>query len=467
MKKSATAAPKSKAPREALKDRSNLQREEEEIVVAVPTKKNSRKALPKGDDENTEPAAKRAKITKAAVSQPRSAKAASTSKKRAPSPDALPVIPETQPIEDISESIEVNPESAIDEPEVEIQPVAEITASRARSISHQPQAQSYIAPSRARSTSQQPRSYSREGSAALAERRLAEADTRRRLSEITSKYEDMRLKYESLSELGTNAAATQFDKLKRATDQRAKDANELIATLKKELSEARKSTSSSTTDNAKLQTQLSTAEASQEQARTELKDAQASLLEAQNEVKALTAKLEAARDAARKAASVAAADKTPGSAIKTRGTLGGSNLDSAKQAALKEELYRDLTGLIINSVKRKEGEDEYSCIQTGRNGSKCHCFSRGSNAGRLTIARSATLPPIDQQRRHADQPQDAERPGLRGCRIRVRAFLRRRPRSRPHRHPARLPDRGNLLPAQSRRQVLHESRRQHDQESCH
>lgn len=45
------------------------------------------------------------------------------------------------------------------------------------------------------------------------------------------------------------------------------------------------------------------------------------------------------------------------------------NLDSAKQAHLKEELYRDLTGLIINSVKRKDGEDEYSCIQTGRNGS--------------------------------------------------------------------------------------------------
>ena len=46
------------------------------------------------------------------------------------------------------------------------------------------------------------------------------------------------------------------------------------------------------------------------------------------------------------------------------------NLDGPKQAALKEELYRDLTGLIINSVKRRDGEDEFSCIQTGRNGSK-------------------------------------------------------------------------------------------------
>lgn len=49
----------------------------------------------------------------------------------------------------------------------------------------------------------------------------------------------------------------------------------------------------------------------------------------------------------------------------------GNNPEAVKHAALKEELYRDLTGLIINSVKQKDGEDEYSCIQTGRNGSEC------------------------------------------------------------------------------------------------
>jgi len=48
----------------------------------------------------------------------------------------------------------------------------------------------------------------------------------------------------------------------------------------------------------------------------------------------------------------------------------GGNLDATKQAALKEELYRDLTGLIVNSVKRRDGEDEYNCIQTGKNGSE-------------------------------------------------------------------------------------------------
>ena len=37
---------------------------------------------------------------------------------------------------------------------------------------------------------------------------------------------------------------------------------------------------------------------------------------------------------------------------------------------LKEELYGDLTGLILNGVKRLDGEDIYDCIQTGRNGSE-------------------------------------------------------------------------------------------------
>jgi hypothetical protein len=44
--------------------------------------------------------------------------------------------------------------------------------------------------------------------------------------------------------------------------------------------------------------------------------------------------------------------------------------DAQKEAKMKENLYADLTGLLIRAVKRKDGEDEYDCIQTGRNGSK-------------------------------------------------------------------------------------------------
>lgn len=36
--------------------------------------------------------------------------------------------------------------------------------------------------------------------------------------------------------------------------------------------------------------------------------------------------------------------------------------------ALKEEIYQDLTGLVISSVQREEEETILSCLQTGRNG---------------------------------------------------------------------------------------------------
>ena len=44
---------------------------------------------------------------------------------------------------------------------------------------------------------------------------------------------------------------------------------------------------------------------------------------------------------------------------------------AAQVAQLKEDLYSDLTGLILRGVERKDDSDVYDCIQTGRNGSKC------------------------------------------------------------------------------------------------
>ena len=43
---------------------------------------------------------------------------------------------------------------------------------------------------------------------------------------------------------------------------------------------------------------------------------------------------------------------------------------AAQVAQLKEDLYSDLTGLILRGVERKDESDIYDCIQTGRNGSK-------------------------------------------------------------------------------------------------
>lgn len=97
-----------------------------------------------------------------------------------------------------------------------------------------------------------------------------------------------------------------------------------------------------------------------------------SLSDAHIENKTLSAKLAANRSLA---ASVESANgRGPGSAVKTNGgirLMGSAEVAQAAQTAqLKEDLYSDLTGLIIRDVKRESEDDVYDCIQTGRNGSK-------------------------------------------------------------------------------------------------
>lgn len=97
-----------------------------------------------------------------------------------------------------------------------------------------------------------------------------------------------------------------------------------------------------------------------------------SLSESNAENKTLSTKLAANRNAASSIES--AITKTPGSAMKANGgirMMGSAEAAQQVQAGqLKEDLYGDLTGLIIRSVKRETEEDVYDCIQTGRNGSK-------------------------------------------------------------------------------------------------
>ena len=69
--------------------------------------------------------------------------------------------------------------------------------------------------------------------------------------------------------------------------------------------------------------------------------------------------------------------KTPGSAIRGKTPaqrtimVGSAEAAYAAQVAqLKEDLYSDLTGLILRGVERQDEYDVYDCIQTGRNGSK-------------------------------------------------------------------------------------------------
>jgi hypothetical protein len=101
-------------------------------------------------------------------------------------------------------------------------------------------------------------------------------------------------------------------------------------------------------------------------------DMSANLSGAQNEIKALQAKLAASRNTSVEATS----SRAPGSAIKNNGQVrtimvGSAEAAQAAQVAqLKEDLYSDLTGLILRGVKKMDDGEVYDCIQTGRNGGK-------------------------------------------------------------------------------------------------
>ena len=141
-------------------------------------------------------------------------------------------------------------------------------------------------------------------------------------------------------------------------------ANELIATLKAQLATKAEISKESQV----LRQQLDESNSTVESLETKVDNLESSLADARKEAKTLTTKLAAARTAD------TATVKMPGSAMK-----GGpadkriiANAEAMVQAAqMKEDLYGDLTGLIIRGVKREEDEDVYDCIQTGRNGSEC------------------------------------------------------------------------------------------------
>jgi hypothetical protein len=78
--------------------------------------------------------------------------------------------------------------------------------------------------SRARSSSRQPDLYARHrraGSASDTER-AGEPALRRKLGDVTRQKENLELKYRNLKELGVTELQSNFDKLKKVTDQRAK-----------------------------------------------------------------------------------------------------------------------------------------------------------------------------------------------------------------------------------------------------
>lgn len=368
--------------RQALKDRTNNPEasDNEDSNNAEDAEMDADEPRPKTKRTRTTAASKK----KAAASEPaeEAAKPAKRTRttKRAASPEPMHVIPETQQdpdqMEDVSHTIE-----GADEVEADPAPAARQTnglSSRQRSASVQPlQPRASARAGSAQPGYPGPRERSGSVSGTERERRGGDPELRRKLNEMTRKHENLSLKYENLQEVGEKSAKANFDKLKRATDEKAKTAAELIASLRKEVAEARKATKVDTSESTALQKQINTLTASNEKLAAENKElkakaqaAQSDAKAAQNEVKSIEAKLAAAR-AEVTASEAKLAKATAGSAATTAArNVPANTTESQKEAKMKENLYSDLTGLIIRNVKRKEGEDEFDCIQTGRNGSK-------------------------------------------------------------------------------------------------
>lgn len=202
---------------------------------------------------------------------------------------------------------------------------------------------------------------------------------RRKLGEMTQKFESLDQKYRDLKEVAVREAERNFDRLKKQTDEKSKGtpptphiphhpltppvaADLLISTLKSELAAQKEEAKAA----ALLKKQLETAENKLSETQTRVTSLTTSLSESRTEIKALTMKLTAARSA-EASALAKASSSIPGSAMKGNKTHPGAATTQAAQ--MKEDLYSDLTGLIVRSVKRDAREDVYDCLQTGRNGS--------------------------------------------------------------------------------------------------
>ncbi|KAK3391023.1 chromosome segregation protein Csm1/Pcs1-domain-containing protein [Podospora didyma] len=193
-----------------------------------------------------------------------------------------------------------------------------------------------------------------------------DAALRRRLGEMTQKYESMELKYRDLREISVKEAERNFDRLRKQTEEKTKAADELIASLKADLVAQKEAAREA----QRLKGQLEDSEAMVNDLQSKNAELTKALSEAKTENKALNMRLTAARTAE----AAATAKNVPGSAMK--GANAGSRMMGTSEAIqhatlnaqMKEDLYGDLTGLIVRSVKRDGGEDVYDCIQTGRNG---------------------------------------------------------------------------------------------------
>ncbi|ROT34822.1 hypothetical protein SODALDRAFT_329435 [Sodiomyces alkalinus F11] len=187
-------------------------------------------------------------------------------------------------------------------------------------------------------------------------RNIGSATLQSQMGELNSIYERLEARYQNLRELGIGEAERNFERLKKQCEEQANAANDLISGLRAELV---------------VQRQLAE-EAQQhrehyEDANAQIAELKTSLSEAQEETQVLREKLLAA-----------GSTEIPGIKVSSSGSKRCNDVprnDSAPaavyevhEAQMKDELYGDLTGLVIQNTMRKPSGIAFDCIQRGNIG---------------------------------------------------------------------------------------------------
>lgn len=135
----------------------------------------------------------------------------------------------------------------------------------------------------------------------------------------------------------------------------------LIAELKAEV----KDQTAAAAEAERLRRKLADSQAHAKELQGQIADLTNTVAKSDREIQSLSTKLEASR-----AAEVNG--KVPGSAIKgannNKNWTGQSELVHA--ARVKEDMYSDLTGLLVRGVEEGDEGPVFDCLQTGKNGSK-------------------------------------------------------------------------------------------------
>ncbi|KAL5614442.1 hypothetical protein BROUX41_004547 [Berkeleyomyces rouxiae] len=229
-----------------------------------------------------------------------------------------------------------------------------------------------------------------------AESGSGEVALRRKLGEMNNKFESLESKYNALREIGIKEAERNYEKLKKQSEERVQTSTKLIAQLKEQVN----AQTELALQGEGLRAELDQSEATVEQLRTKVAALEKALTDSRAENKNLVTKLAASRSNDISIGGHPSKGAGSGGLGGATRTMAASN-EMVQAAQMKEDLYGDLTGLIIRGIKRDDTEEVFDCLQTGRSGTlhfKLAIEQEDGSNGEYEEAQFTYRPQLDENR---------------------------------------------------------------------